>query len=196
MINNGRYANGGAIMNPFASVNDGLIDITWISDPSYNGTLGVTGIMSDARGAGGIQAYKGHSQYVRGKKIRIDVPQPEAQPELELNDDVTPAEPVKQVCVIDGEPLQYERSIIWECFPSNIEILFDDSYFQQEKTFARVLSGDVERERVVKEVVEKIWSDFDKDNSNQLDKDETRNFLKTVLADLPPPNNYDESKFD
>lgn len=35
MINNGKYANGGMIMNPFASINDGLIDITWISDPSW-----------------------------------------------------------------------------------------------------------------------------------------------------------------
>lgn len=95
MINNGKYANGGAIMNPYASVNDGLIDITWISDPSYFGTFGVTGILSDARGNGGIQAYKGHSQYVRGKKIRIDVPvadgvTPDA---LELNDEAeTPPE--------------------------------------------------------------------------------------------------------
>lgn len=35
MINNGKYANGGMIMNPFASINDGLIDITWISDPNW-----------------------------------------------------------------------------------------------------------------------------------------------------------------
>ena len=35
MVNNGKYANGGMIMNPFAAINDGLIDITWISDPSW-----------------------------------------------------------------------------------------------------------------------------------------------------------------
>ena len=74
MVNNGKYANGGMIMNPFAAINDGLIDITWISDPSYQGTFGVTGVMSDARGNGGIQAYKGHSTYQRGRKIRIDIP--------------------------------------------------------------------------------------------------------------------------
>jgi len=28
--------------------------------------------MSDAQGRGGIQAYKGHSTCLRGKKIRID----------------------------------------------------------------------------------------------------------------------------
>jgi len=40
--------------------------------------------MSDARGRGGIQAYQRHSTYVRGRKIRIDVPHEIAQPELEL----------------------------------------------------------------------------------------------------------------
>ena len=32
--------------------------------------------MSDAR-RGGIQANKGHSKYIRGKKIKVEVPQPE-----------------------------------------------------------------------------------------------------------------------
>jgi len=63
------------IINPFAAINDGLIDITWISDPAWQGASGVTGVMSDARARGGIQAYKKHSTYLRGKKIRIDIPQ-------------------------------------------------------------------------------------------------------------------------
>lgn len=57
--------------------------------------------MSDAQGGSGIQAYKGHSTYLRGKKIRIDVPQQEPeQPELELEfqapapEGSTPAAPV------------------------------------------------------------------------------------------------------
>ena len=49
MISNGKYANGGMLINPFAALNDGLIDVTWINDPSWQGSLGVTGIMSDAR---------------------------------------------------------------------------------------------------------------------------------------------------
>lgn len=41
--------------------------------------------MSDARANGGIQAYAGHSKYVRGRKMRIDVPAPvPVQPELDL----------------------------------------------------------------------------------------------------------------
>ena len=35
MVNNGKYANGGMIINPFACLNDGLIDITWIEDPAW-----------------------------------------------------------------------------------------------------------------------------------------------------------------
>ena len=54
--------------------------------------------MSDAGGKGGIQAYKGHSQYIRGRKIRIDLPRQqettegEAQTELELTPDDQPQE--------------------------------------------------------------------------------------------------------
>ena len=34
------------IINPFASLNDGLIDITWISDPAWQGASGVRTVMS------------------------------------------------------------------------------------------------------------------------------------------------------
>ena len=128
MVNNGKYCNGGMIINPFATINDGLLDITWIDAPEYQGTLSVSGIMSRAR-SGGIQAYEGHSQYVRGRKLRIDIPEPEqAQPELELEESKETPKPERpeQVIMVDGEALNYKTSIIWECFPSNIEVLIDD----------------------------------------------------------------------
>jgi diacylglycerol kinase family enzyme len=50
-VNNGKHSNGG-ILNPFAVLNDGLVDITWIKDPNYMGYSGVTGVLSDARGGG------------------------------------------------------------------------------------------------------------------------------------------------
>ena len=34
MVINGKYANDGIIMNPLTAINDGLIIITWILDPS------------------------------------------------------------------------------------------------------------------------------------------------------------------
>ena len=43
--------------------------------------------MSSARAGGGIQAYQGNSKYVRGRKIRIDVPpQDVTQGDLEITD--------------------------------------------------------------------------------------------------------------
>lgn len=51
----------------------------------------MTGVMSDAR-RNGIQAYKGHSKYVRGKKIKLDIPQPDPEPQTEI-DLTTPEEP-------------------------------------------------------------------------------------------------------
>ena len=200
VVSNGKYSSGGMIMNPFAAVNDGLIDITWIDDPDWQGTFGVFNVMSSARGNGGIQAYQSHSKYMRGRKIRIDVPKQEVQQqELELTDEngETPEPPKQQqVILIDGEALNYETSITWECFPSNLEVLIDDSIFTVNKTFTRRLTPEIERDRIYRDAVEKIWAQFDKDNSGYLDKPETKVFLKTVLENVPPPNNYDESKFD
>jgi len=196
-------------MNPFAAINDGLIDITWIDDSAYSGVFGVTGVMSEARSQGGIQAYGGHSQYVRGRKIRVDVPATEPVPaELELDGGETatdengePAatktpERPQQVIMIDGEALNYQNSVIWECFPANIEVLIDDALFKTNKTFPRSIAADDELNRLYTDAVDKVWFTFDSDNSGQLDKNETRTFLKVVLGNCPPPNNYDDTRFD
>lgn len=163
--------------------------------------------MSEAR-TGGTQAYAGHSQYVRGRKIRIDIPAPEPiQPELQLDDGAaaatengtaTPQVPERpqQVIVIDGEALNYQTSIIWECFPANIEVLIDDQIFKTNGTFSRQITKEDEKNRVYTEAVDKIWVQFDADNSGELDKDETRRFLQVVLENIPPPHNYDESRFE
>jgi len=98
--------------------------------------------------------------------------------------------------MIDGEALSYQTSIIWECFPSNIEVLIDDTLFKTNATFARAISTEDEQARTINEAVDRIWSRFDDDHSGELDKEETRNFLKLVLAHCPPPNNYDETTFD
>ena len=39
-INNSKNTTGGMIINPFAILNDGLIDITWVTDPAWKGTFG------------------------------------------------------------------------------------------------------------------------------------------------------------
>lgn len=48
VVSNGKYSSNGAIFNPFGVVNDGLIDITWVNDPSYNGYWALSGLMKKA----------------------------------------------------------------------------------------------------------------------------------------------------
>jgi len=54
MVSNGKYSNGGMLVNPFACVNDGLIDLTWVHDTSYMGMFGFREIVNDAKANGGI----------------------------------------------------------------------------------------------------------------------------------------------
>ena len=63
--------------------------------------------MSDAR-RHGIQAYKGHSKYVRGKKIKVDIPQPEPSQELELSQEISPPEEPVRSGPVDAEPVDAE----------------------------------------------------------------------------------------
>ena len=50
----------------------------------------------------------------------------------------------------------------WEVFPGNIEVFVDTgAYFMAFKTFDKVLDADSQRQRVVKEIIDKIWDDFD-----------------------------------
>ena len=59
------------VINPFATMNDGLVDVTWISDPQINNLTGVAGMLGDAKKKGGTQAYKGQNTYMRGRKIKV-----------------------------------------------------------------------------------------------------------------------------
>jgi len=71
MVTNGKFTGGGMVINPFAAMNDGLIDVTWISDPAINNLTGVAGMLGDAKKHGGIQAYKGQNTYMRGRQIKV-----------------------------------------------------------------------------------------------------------------------------
>ena len=72
MVTNGKYTGGGMVINPFAVMNDGLCDVTWISDPAINNLMGVAGMLGDAKKHGGTQAYKGQNSYMRGKQIKLE----------------------------------------------------------------------------------------------------------------------------
>lgn len=93
---------------------------------------------------------------------------PQAEMELDLDAPEGGAqkpEPLRQVCMVDGEAMEYQSSITWECFPNNIEVFIDDSYFTANRTFERRMTPEYERERVIVQVVDKIWSEFDEDHS-------------------------------
>ena len=66
LISNGSYV-GGKRVNPFASVNDGLMDLTWISDPAWQGYSGVKTIMKGAYEDRNL--FKGASKYARGRRV-------------------------------------------------------------------------------------------------------------------------------
>ena len=70
-VSNGKYTGGGMVINPFACMNDGLIDITWIDDPALQSLLGVAAMLDEAKSGAGIQAYRGTSVYMRGRKIKV-----------------------------------------------------------------------------------------------------------------------------
>lgn len=69
-INNGKFSQGGMI-NPFAAVNDGLVDLTWVHEPAWNGVFGIADIFEESLTKAGTQVYKGHSKYLRGRKIKL-----------------------------------------------------------------------------------------------------------------------------
>lgn len=71
MFANGKYTGGGMVSNPYAVMNDGLVDITWADHPDYESLLGVAGLLDEAKKGQGTQAYSGKSRYMRGRKIKL-----------------------------------------------------------------------------------------------------------------------------
>ena len=198
-VNNSKNSSGGMIINPFAVLNDGLVDITWVTDPAFKGTFGTQGVLDDARSKGGVQAYKGHSTYMRGRKIKIHFQDPNSQDkELELSTETGEVGGAGTNLVsADGEELSYQGSITWECMPGAVDIIVDTSgYFLDAKTFERALDDSTKESRIINQIVDKIWREFDKDGNGYLDRDETRLFLQSTMKDLDGEDAYDEAKFD
>lgn len=50
---NGKFCAGGMQILPYACINDGMADITWVSDPAVSSLLGIAGVMDKAK-AGGV----------------------------------------------------------------------------------------------------------------------------------------------
>lgn len=70
MLMNGKYTGGGMIVDPFACMNDGLIDILIVTDENEMKFKRIVKIMDEAKKKGGIHAYGNHT-FLRGKKIEV-----------------------------------------------------------------------------------------------------------------------------
>jgi len=155
MVTNGKFTGAGCVINPFSVMNDGLIDVTWISDPAVNNLMGVAGLLGDAKKHGGSQAYKGQNTYMRGRKIRVTFGGRTGATE-EFN-----SRP--QLLGIDGEDLRYRRQVTWECCPNSIETMFDtDVYFREFSSFTNPQQGEVDR------IVDQVFTDYDANKNEKL----------------------------
>ena len=140
---------------------------------------------------------------MRARKIKVQFrsKEEEAEPELSTETGEVSGAPAQntptQLIAIDGEDLSYYGSITWECYPGNIEVIVNpQKYFMDSTFFYRAITEASREDKIVEQIVDKIWLDFDKDNSGYLDRDETRVFLETALRDVPGGEEYDDSKFD
>lgn len=129
MLFNGKFSGAGLIIDPFACMNDGLIDLTWLHDQTQQGLAGVADMLGKAKSKGGSQVFDRTSSYIRGRKIKIT-----------FNGVKGKKQPAggwgQQVFGLDGEDLRYERQLIFECMPGNVEFFFDSKrYFKEMKSF-------------------------------------------------------------
>ena len=60
--------------------------------------------------------------------------------------------------MIDGEALNYETSVSWECIPENIEVLIDDTFFLVKGAFSKKMTDDSAKDRVYRRAVDGIWA--------------------------------------
>ena len=50
--------------------------------------------------------------------------------------------------------------------------------------------------KVIQQCVDDIWSEYDKDNSGFLDKEETKQFVKNTLNEMQDNNDFSETDFE
>jgi diacylglycerol kinase family enzyme len=69
MAFNGKLGGGGMIINPYAVMNDGLLDFALVSEKM--GAVALTKLLDKATKQGGIHAYDTKLHMLRGKKFRL-----------------------------------------------------------------------------------------------------------------------------
>mgnify|MGYP006950261443 CR=1 FL=1 len=72
MLFNGKTSGGGMIVDPFACMNDGLVDVTWVVDEKIQSLKGVADMLDKAKTKGGIHVYDRSCHFARGKTIKLN----------------------------------------------------------------------------------------------------------------------------
>lgn len=70
------------------------------------------------------------------------------------------------------------------------------AYFLDFKVFPRVADKNDPRERAIQQLVNSIWVDFDADQSGELDKDETKEFMKTIQQKMGITKQLSDTEFE
>lgn len=127
-VMNGKYTGAGMAFCPFACINDGLLDICWTDHPDYQTLMGVAGLLTEAKKGVGTQAYNGKSRYMRGRKVKMTFKGRPGDPPDKVYG--------QQLICIDGENLKFDKFVVMEAIPHNIEVMFDsESYFKEFNSF-------------------------------------------------------------
>ena len=158
---NGKYTGGGMIVDPFACMNDGLIDILIVTDENEMKFKRIVKVMDEAKKKGGIHAYGNHT-FLRGKKIEITYKGRSGKNSNQQQ---------RQLIGIDGEDCEFQKYVKYENIPQNIEILFDaENYFDEYKAFTK--EGLNKNAPIIKKFIAKLFEQFDQNQDGYLDIEE------------------------
>jgi len=126
---NGKFTGGGLIVDPYACMNDGMVDICWIHDERIMGLFGVAAMLDKAKTKGASHVYDNQATFTRGKNLRIAFNGLRGRPEPKAGWG-------RQLVCIDGEGLTFDKFVNFETKPGNIEMLFDPKqFFYEHKSF-------------------------------------------------------------
>jgi len=117
------------VVNPFACINDGMLDVMWVHDEAWMGLLGVAGLLDKAKKSGSTHVYDESCTFMRGKQIKMTY--------VGQRDKKMPTNGWgEQLLGIDGEDLRFTNQLTFDCIPNNIEFFFDSkTYFKDHKSF-------------------------------------------------------------
>ena len=110
---------------PFCAVNDGLLEMAWVSKPGID--LGDFTAAGKRKKKGYMSGYEGHSLYTvtRGKKMKVTFKARDGQ-----------ASDGRMIPLgVDGEPMAMKRFYTVEVIPEGIEYMFDPRYFDRNNWF-------------------------------------------------------------